>query len=144
MGLSLKHTNKNAHRHTHTHNYKSGAGELRSHMTHCLNGKYTLKKVVFFFFLYVCVWNYLYKEDNQEIEVCYPPELLKQIFGHKIPNCVLKERKKKVYKNTRHLAKYFSIRQSCLFQNVKQIWKKQKNKADSSQYHSSSIQTLVW
>lgn len=35
---------------------------------------------------------YLYKEDNEEVEVCYPSELLKQILGDKIPNGVLKEK----------------------------------------------------
>ena len=35
---------------------------------------------------------YLYKEDNDEVEVGYPPELLKQILGDKVPNGILKER----------------------------------------------------
>lgn len=41
------------------------------------------------------VYRYLYKEDNEEVEVCYPSELLKQILGDKIPNCILKLKKKK-------------------------------------------------
>lgn len=35
---------------------------------------------------------YLYKEDNEKIEVGYPSELLKQILRDKIPNCVLKKK----------------------------------------------------
>ena len=38
---------------------------------------------------------YLYKEDNEKIEVRYPSELLKQILRDKIPNCVLKKKEKK-------------------------------------------------
>lgn len=40
------------------------------------------------------MYRYLYKEDNEEVEVCYPSELLKQILGDKIPNCILKLKKK--------------------------------------------------
>lgn len=40
----------------------------------------------------ICECYYLYKEDNEKIEVGYPSELLKQILGDKIPNCVLKEK----------------------------------------------------
>lgn len=34
---------------------------------------------------------YLYKEDDEKIEVGYSSELLEQILGDKIPNRVLKE-----------------------------------------------------
>lgn len=47
--------------------------------------------------IYECY--YLYKEDNEKVEVGYPSELLKQILWDKIPNCILKERKRKK-KNT--------------------------------------------
>ncbi len=43
-------------------------------------------------FVWVCVFHYLYKEDNEKIEVGYPSELLKQILRDKIPNRVLKEK----------------------------------------------------
>lgn len=38
------------------------------------------------------LWHYLHEEDDEEIEVRYPPKLLKQIFRNKIPDCVLKEK----------------------------------------------------
>lgn len=44
----------------------------------------------------LCVFMfYLYKEDNEKIEVGNSSELLKQILGDKIPNCVLQKKKKK-------------------------------------------------
>lgn len=42
----------------------------------------------------MCEFYYLYKENNEKIEVGYPSELLKQILWDKIPNCVLKEKEK--------------------------------------------------
>lgn len=44
--------------------------------------------------MYLQLCHYLYKEDNEEIEVGYPPELLKEILGDEIPNCVLREKTK--------------------------------------------------
>lgn len=55
--------------------------------------------------MYVCDCYYLYKEDNEKIEVGYPPELLEQILWDKIPNCVLKPKKKKTTKHFRQRLK---------------------------------------
>lgn len=52
---------------------------------------------------------YLYEEDDEKIEVGYPSELLKQVFGDKIPNCVLKEREKQSLKNTHEQGKHIQI-----------------------------------
>lgn len=43
----------------------------------------------------ICELYYLYKENDEKIEVGYPSELLKQIFRDKIPDCVLKEKERK-------------------------------------------------
>lgn len=40
----------------------------------------------------VCQSYYLHKEDDEEIEVGYSPELLKKILGDEIPNGVLEEK----------------------------------------------------
>lgn len=49
---------------------------------------------------FVCVsaragFRYLYKENNEEIEVGYPSELLEEILWDEIPYCVLWETEKK-------------------------------------------------
>lgn len=48
--------------------------------------------------MYLRLCHYLYKEDNEKIEVGYPPELLEEILGDKIPNCVLKEKTKTTFR----------------------------------------------
>lgn len=43
----------------------------------------------------LCAFHYLYKKNNEEIEVGYSSELLEQVLWDKIPNCVLKEKERK-------------------------------------------------
>lgn len=49
----------------------------------------------------ICECNYLYKEDDEKIEVCYPSELLEEILRDKVPNCVLKKKRKTLLLFTR-------------------------------------------
>lgn len=56
----------------------------------------------------MCEFYYLYKEDNEKIEVGYPSELLKQILWDKIPNCVLKKKEKKQHLEKRLWRGYLS------------------------------------
>lgn len=43
----------------------------------------------------ITVLYYLDKKYNEEVEVGYSSELLEQVLWDKIPNCVLKEKRKK-------------------------------------------------
>lgn len=73
--------------HAHTFVFRTGETQDTPLITAALRRKHRSKQEA-------CVSYYLNKKNNEEIEVGYPSELLEQVLGDKIPNCVLKEKKR--------------------------------------------------